>query len=51
MRTEVLKTLRATRATILVGDDTDLLVLLLFHAEPDCHDLYFIPEPKSNTVN
>ena len=38
-----------TRATILVEDDTDLLVLL-FHAEPDCHDLYFIPEPKSNTI-
>ena len=28
--------------TILVGDDTDLLVLLIFHAQ----DIFFVLEPK-----
>ena len=37
--------------TILVGDDTDLLVLLLYHAPLDKHDVYFAPEPKRNTRN
>jgi len=37
-----------TNDTVLVADDTDLLVLLLYHADPDCHDLFFVPEPKSN---
>lgn len=39
-----------SRPTILVGDDTDLLILLLFYAEFDSHSLFFIPEPKSNTT-
>ena len=33
-------------STVLVGDDTDLLVLLCFYAEMDAHDLFFRPEPK-----
>ena len=32
--------------TVLVGDDTDLLVLLCYHAEMDAHDVFFKPEPK-----
>ncbi|KAK3743952.1 hypothetical protein QZH41_002713 [Actinostola sp. cb2023] len=32
--------------TVLVGDDTDLLVLLCYHVEVDSHDLFFKPEPK-----
>ena len=32
--------------TVLVGDDTDLLVLLCYHAEMDAHDLFSKPEPK-----
>ena len=32
--------------TILVGDDTDLLVLLLFHAQHQGIDIFFVPEPK-----
>jgi len=35
--------------TVLVGDDTDLLVLLCHHAESVSKDLYFRPEPKSNS--
>ena len=35
--------------TVLVGDDTDLLVLFLFHSTVSTKDLYFIPEPKSNS--
>ena len=33
-------------STVLTGDDTDLLVMLIHHAEPNGHDLYFIPETK-----
>ena len=32
--------------TVLVGDDTDLLVLLCYHTEMDVHDLFSKPEPK-----
>ncbi|XP_068675446.1 uncharacterized protein [Montipora foliosa] len=37
-----------TSTTVLVGDDTDLLVLLCYHASNDGYDLYFRPEPKAN---
>ena len=37
-----------TSTTVLVGDDTDLLVLLCYHASVDGYDLYFRPEPKAN---
>ena len=32
-----------------VGDDTDLLVLLCYHASLESHDLFVCPEPKKNT--
>ena len=35
--------------TVLVGDDTDLLVLLCYHASLESQDLLFCPEPKKNT--
>ena len=31
-------------ATSLIGEDTDLLVLLCFHADANLHPLYFGPE-------
>ena len=34
--------------TVVVGEDTDLLVLLLHHAHMDGKELYFRPEPKQN---
>ena len=34
--------------TVLVGDDTDLLVLLLYHSNPTGNGLFFAPEPKKN---
>ena len=37
-----------TSTTVLVGDNTDLLVLLCYHASEDGYDLYFRPEPKAN---
>ena len=37
------------RNTVLVGDDTDLLVLLCFYTRSDSFDLYFKPEPKANS--
>ena len=38
-----------TQAAVLVGDDTDLLILLLYHAGNLGHKIYFAPEPKKNT--
>ena len=37
--------------TVLVGDDTNLLVLLYYHAHLDSHSIFFRPEPKKNTKN
>lgn len=39
----------ATTDTVLVGDDTDLIVLLCYHANLDSNDLFFRPEPKKTT--
>ena len=41
----------AVMDTVLVGDDTDLLVLLCYHASLDSHSIFFRPEPKKNTKN
>ena len=38
-----------TSNTVLVGEDTDLIVLLCYHARLDSHDLFVRPEPKKNT--
>ena len=40
-----------TMKTVLVGDDTDLLVLLCYHASLDTCNLLFKPEPKNNAKN
>ena len=34
--------------TVLVGDDTDLLVLALYHFKLTGHNLFFAPAPKKN---
>ena len=36
------------KETVLVGDDTDLLVLLLHHAEMDAHEVFLKSEPKKS---
>ena len=42
----------ATRVnTVLIGDDTDLLILLCYHANLDSHSIFFRPEPKKGTKN
>eukprot|EP00057_Strongylocentrotus_purpuratus_P008459 XP_011662933.1 PREDICTED: meiosis 1 arrest protein [Strongylocentrotus purpuratus] len=38
----------ATTDTVLIGDDTDLLILLIYHTNLDSCDLFFQPEPKKN---
>ena len=35
--------------TVLVGENTDLLILLCYHANLDSHNIFFRPEPKKNT--
>ena len=35
--------------TVLIGDDTDLLILLLYHVEMDAHELFIAPKPKQST--
>ena len=37
-----------TSKTVLVGEDTDLIVLLCCHASLDSHDLFFCSEPKKH---
>ena len=37
-----------TNNTVLIGDDTDLLVLLCYHASLDSHDLFFCSETKKS---
>ncbi len=38
----------STANTVLVGDDTDLLILLCYHAPLDSsHEIYFKPEAKA----
>ena len=34
------------KETVLIGDDTDLLVLLIHHAEIDTHELFLKSKPK-----
>ena len=34
--------------TVLIGDDTDLLILLLYHASLDSFELFLKPEPKKS---
>ena len=36
--------------TVLVGDDTDLLVLLCHHADTSAQDLFSIPQPKQRST-
>ena len=36
--------------TVLVGDDTDLLVLLRHHADTSARDLFFSPQPKQRST-
>ena len=36
------------KETVLIGDDTDLLVLLLHHAEMDAHEVFLISEPNKS---
>ena len=38
-----------THPTVLVGDDTDLLVLLCYHTKADGNDFDFRPEPKATS--
>lgn len=38
-----------TKDTVLVGDDTDLLVLLLHHVDLNAQELFLAPEPKKTT--
>ena len=36
------------KETVLIGDDTDLLVLLLHHADMDAHEVFLKSEPKQS---
>ena len=49
----VQKTVESARVvdTVLVGDDTNLLVLLCYHASLHSHNIFLKPEPKKNAKN
>ena len=40
----------AENNVVLVGDDTDLLILLLHQQYEGKRDVYFAPEPKKNKL-
>ena len=42
----VKETIKESNTAVLVGDDTDLFVLVCYHGEMNANDLYFKPEPK-----
>ena len=47
LSSKLLSNLRARLTQlVVVGEDTDLLILLLHHANMDSKELYFRPEPK-----
>ena len=37
------------KETVIIGDYTDLLILLLYHAEINTHDLFLASEPKQGS--
>ena len=37
------------RPTVVIGEDTDLLIVLLHHINQDCHRIFFISEQKSRS--
>ena len=41
----------STMSTILIGDDTDLLILLNYHTSLESCNLFFKPEPKKINKN
>ena len=36
---------------MLIGDNTDLLILFIYDANINSNDIFFKPEPKKNTKN
>ena len=46
VQTAIAASEQTTKPRILVGDDTDLLVLLCFHTKSTTSNLYFRPEPR-----
>ena len=35
--------------TVSIGDDTDVLVLLLYHVKINIHDIYFAPDSQRSS--
>ena len=46
MQTAIAISENVSKPTVLVGEDTDLLVLLCFHTKSTSRNIYFRPEPK-----
>ena len=44
-------TMAYDKSTIVIGEDTDLLCLLLFHSSNGCMDLYFRPDKDKGNPN
>ena len=50
MIVDTAKTKARGQMTVLIGEDTDLLVLLLYHAQMDAKELFFRPEPRQRDM-
>ena len=46
VQTAIAASENVSKPTVLVGEDTDLLVLLCFHTKSTSRNIYFRPEPK-----
>ena len=44
-------TMSLSKSTTLIGEDTDLLVLLLYHSPEECKDLYFRSDKRKEKPN
>ena len=40
-----------TNPTVLIGEDTDFLILLCYHADPDGEDLFFMGARKKASIS
>ncbi len=49
VQTAIAATNRTTKSSVLVADDTDILILLCFHTQPTTTNIYLHPEPCCGT--
>ncbi len=49
VQTAIVAANRTPKSTVLIADDTDILILLCFHTQPITTNIYLCPEPRCGT--